>query len=80
MNGLRVYINQETAEKRGGYGVFYSRRDDGPFYRWCYEETVGQWRVSRVHSSEFSHRVLSTTNWKVVPVALQRSMGDHYQE
>jgi len=80
MNGLRVYINTEGSETRDGQGVFYSRRDDGPFYRWRYEEKAGRWRVARVHSSGFSPKFLSMTNWKVVPAALQRSMGEHYQD
>jgi len=75
MNGLRVYINHGDTD-----GVFYSRRDDGPFYCWCYQEQVGQWRVARVSSSKFSPRILSTTSWKVVPAALQRSIREHYQE
>jgi len=80
MNGLRVYINTETTETRGGYGVFYSRRENGPYYRWFYEEQVSQWRVARVHSSGFSPRVLCARSWKIVPAALQRSMVEHYQE
>ncbi len=80
MNGLRVYINPEVTEKSGGYGVFYSRRESGPYYRWRYEEKVSSWRGARVQSSDFSPRLLSTTNWKVVPAALQKSMIEHYQE
>jgi len=80
MNGLRVYVNQAGPETRGGHGIFYSRRDDGPFYRWFFEEKIGAWRVARVQASDFSPKALSTANWKGVPVALQRSMGEHYQE
>jgi len=30
INGLRVYINPEVTETRGGFGIFYSRRENGP--------------------------------------------------
>jgi len=80
MNGLRVYTNPQSQESQGAYGVFYCRREDGPYYRWYYEEKLSQWRVARVHGSDFSPGALSTTNWKVVPASLRRSMVDHYQE
>jgi hypothetical protein len=80
MNGLRVFINSQIAETLGGHGVFYSRREDGPYYRWFYEENRSRWRVARVQSSDFSPRMLSMASWKVVPVTLQKSMVDHYQE
>ena len=45
MNGLRVYIKPNGTELRSGPEVFYSRRGNGPFYRWLYEEKAAQWRV-----------------------------------
>jgi hypothetical protein len=30
MNGLRVYVNPHVKETCGGFGVFYSRRENGP--------------------------------------------------
>ena len=80
MNGLRVYMNPEIAETWGGHGIFYSRRENGPYYRWRYEEKLSQWSVARVHSSNFSPRMLCTTTWKVVPAALQKSMVEHYED
>ena len=80
MNGLRVYINPQVKETCGGFGVFYSRRENGPYYRWAFEETVKLWRVSRVSPSDFSPKTLSNANWKGVPAALQKSMVEHYQE
>jgi hypothetical protein len=80
MNGLRVYINPRVAETCGGFGVFYSRRENGPYYRWAYEEKRKVWRVSRVQPSDFSPKMLSNANWKGVPAALQKSMIEHYQE
>ncbi len=44
MNGLRVYTNTQHQETQGGYAIFYCRRDDGPYYRWSYEEQRKQWR------------------------------------
>lgn len=80
INGLRVYINPEVTETRGGFGVFYSRRENGPYYRWVYEETVKRWRVARVQPSDFSSRTFSTANWKGVPASLQKRMVEHYED
>ena len=80
MNGLRVYINTQATETHEGCGVFYSRRADGPYYRWRYDEKVTQWRVARMRLSDVTPKVLCTTNWKALPTALQRSMVEHYQE
>jgi hypothetical protein len=78
MNGVRVYTNPEIAETRSAADVFYSRRENGPYYRWCYEEK--QWRVARVSSTAFSPRLLCTVSWKIVPAALRKKMVDHYED
>jgi hypothetical protein len=80
MNGLRVYVNPQAAETDGGHGVFYSRRENGPYYRWAFEEKRSIWRVTRVLPTDFSPKALSNANWKGVPAALQKSMVEHYQE
>jgi hypothetical protein len=80
VNGLRVYINRGVPEATGGDRVFYSRRADGPYYRWRYEVEPQQWRVARMHSSDVSPRELYMSNWKTIPSALQKSLIDHYQE
>jgi hypothetical protein len=78
MNGLRVYINPKDTDVLDGSGEFYSRRDDGPYYLWRYEEELGQWCVSRIHPSELSPKVLSIASWKAVPSDLQVRLGEHY--
>lgn len=80
MDGLRIYVERSLTETAGGVPVFYSRRAEGPFYRWCYEREPKQWRVARVHSSDFSAKSLSMSRWKTVPAALQSCLTDHYQE
>jgi hypothetical protein len=80
INGLRVYVNPQVTETRGGFGVFYSRRENGPYYRWVYEEKVSRWRVARVQPSDFSSRTFSTANWKGVPASLQKRMVEHYED
>jgi hypothetical protein len=80
VNGLRVYINPQATETYGGYGIFYSRRENGPYYRWAYEEKVSRWRVARVQPSDFSSRTFCTANWKGVPASLQKSMAEHYED
>jgi hypothetical protein len=78
MKGLRIYINQVGA--RADSGIFYSRRADGPFYRWLYEEDLGQWCCSRVHLPNLTLRLLSITAWQNVPVALRARLDEHYLE
>ncbi|HEX8709333.1 MAG TPA: hypothetical protein VF723_13900 [Pyrinomonadaceae bacterium] len=80
MNGLRVYIDQPGTDSLREDKVFYSRRADGPYYRWRYEEQLGQWRADRVHPSDLAPRALCMASWKAVPVALQARLGEHYLE
>lgn len=80
MRELRVYISPASTGALGEQGVFYSRRADGPFYRWRYDETPGRWRFSRVCPSRLALRELCVANWTAVPVALQAKLGDHYLE
>lgn len=80
MRDLRVYVRYVVKGVAGGPAVFYSRRADGPVYRWRYEEAPGRWRYSRVHLSKFTLRVLSLTSWDAVPAALQNQLGEHYPE
>src|SRR5467141_3943583 len=67
MNGLRMYIKPLGPQTTGEPGVFYSRRGDGPYYLWQYEEKVGLWRGSRVTSTDFAPRELLMASWKIVP-------------
>jgi hypothetical protein len=78
MNGLRVYVNILPEERAKDSGAFYSRRDNGPFYRWTLADR--HWSAARVTSTSFSSKDLSATSWKLVPTALQRSMVEHYQD
>jgi hypothetical protein len=58
--------------------VFYSRRGNGPFYRWMFEQVKQRWNVSRVVSNDFNSHGLSLATWKTVPPALQSRLSDHY--
>lgn len=78
MNGLRMYTRPLETEPRSVVGVFYSRRGEGPYYLWRYEEKVGQWRGSRVSSGDFAPRELLMASWKIVPGALQTKLSEHY--
>jgi hypothetical protein len=80
MNGLRVYFHPAGTEARAGQRMFYSRRAGGPYYCWLYEETLGQWKCSRVHLSDMTLRALCLASWKAVPTALQTRLGEHYLE
>ena len=79
MNGLRMYTRPPVgSETRGGPVVFYSRRGEGPYYLWRFEEKLGQWRGSRVNLTDFAPRELLMASWKIVPIALQTKLGEHY--
>jgi hypothetical protein len=78
VNGLRIFILDVGVG--GDQSVFYSRRADGPYYRWSYEQTMEQWRSVRVHSAELPHLTFCIWPWKNVPRSLQRSLGEHYVE
>jgi hypothetical protein len=81
MNGLRVYINPKSIDARDRYIVFYSRRADGPYYRWRYEEGLGQWLFARVTPSDaLVPKALCIASWKSVPTALQARLNEHYLE
>jgi hypothetical protein len=79
-NGLRVYISPPSTETFGEECVFYSRRADGPYYRWCYEQEPGRWCSTRVHLSEMSIMAFCLASWKTVPPALQARLSEHYLE
>src|SRR5919106_1145270 len=61
MNGLRVYVNILPEERAKDSGAFYSRRENGPFYRWTLADR--QWSASRVSSASFSSKDLTATSW-----------------
>jgi hypothetical protein len=88
MSGLRVYVNAPSVGHASGDGVadrdptvngdFYSRRGNGPIYRWRYEEKLAHWRASRMHTADFDTQKLSNATWKSVPETLQVQLGSHY--
>ena len=78
MNGLRMYTKPGGAGTRVAPVVFYSRRGEGPYYLWRFEEKLGQWRGSRVNLTDFAPRELLMASWKIVPSALQTKLGEHY--
>ena len=80
MNGLRMFIIEGRATTAGGFQVFYSRRSNGPYYRWWYEHEQQQWRFARVHAEEVPSMTLCASSWKDIPLALQGSLVEHYVE
>jgi hypothetical protein len=80
VNGVRIYTAAATAIVASGGDVFYSRRGDGPYYRWFFEETIGRWRAARVIDAAFIRQSLSLATWKTVPEALQTRLSEHYLE
>jgi hypothetical protein len=80
MRDLRVYVDRIGAGARGEAAAFYSRRADGPYYRWLYAEGSGRWRCSRVRPDRLMLRVLSVAPWEAVPTTLRERLGEHYLE
>ena len=80
MKDLRVYVNPEDAADISEHRVFYSRRRDGPYYCWRYEERLGAWCGSRVLASDLQVKELCIAPWKALPAALQASIDAYYIE
>jgi hypothetical protein len=80
MRDLHVYIEPLGPDERGGQTAFYSRRADGPLYRWLYAEGAGRWCCSRVSLDRPALRVLCVARWDAVPAALRKRLGEHYLE
>jgi len=80
MRDLHVYVGPVSFEVRGGQTAFYSRRSDGPYYRWLYAEGAGRWSYSRVNLDRLELRVLCVAHWDAVPTALRDRLGEHYLE
>jgi hypothetical protein len=79
MQGLRVYINATagcTTPNQSIPEVFYSRRDEGPYYRWQYAAEAGRWRGARVRLDLVPDSL--RTAQKAVPAALRRELLEHY--
>ena len=75
MNGLRVYIDPKRTDT---FCVFYTRRADGPYYRWRYEELRGRWLGYRLRACELPVMELVSAPWKEVPTALKSRIDEHY--
>lgn len=80
IRNLHVYVVSSRAGALVERTMFYSRRSDGPYYRWLYEESAGGWRFSRVQLSKFTLSVLCAASWGAVPVELQARLDEHYLE
>lgn len=80
MRDLRVYVEPLGSGARTELTTFYTRRGDGPYYRWLYAEKTGRWRYSRVSLDRLSLRVLCVASWDAVPVPLRNRLGEHYLE
>jgi hypothetical protein len=76
MQGLRVYITTTDRDAQSKPVVFYSRRGEGPYYRWQYLEDVGRWRSSRVRLDLVPDSL--RTAQKAVPAELRTELLEHY--
>jgi len=80
VNGLHMFIVESGGQLTVRVPVFYSRRYDGPYYRWSYEQKLQGWRPVRVQAAELPHLTLSASRWQNVPRSLKTSLAEHYVE
>ena len=80
MNGLRVYCPSTVNGSHTDNGVFYSRRGDGPYYQWGYNEKSASWRGVRLTTSEHFGRAVDLATWKSLPAGLRARLEEHYVE
>jgi hypothetical protein len=81
MKELHVYSNPLDTNWRGEPTVFYSRRADGPYYRWLnIANEPEQWTFSRVHFSNIDASELCIAKWASIPVTLRARLREHYLE
>lgn len=78
MKELRVYTNLTSEDSSCNQTMFYSRRADGPYYLWFFENGQRRWQFSRVHISSLNLKELCVANWQAVPIALQARLSEHY--
>ena len=77
MRDLHVYIEPAGHGERG---TFYSRRADGPYYRWLYAEGPRRWLYARVRLDRPALRELRLAPWEALPPTLRSRLGEHYLE
>jgi hypothetical protein len=80
MRDLHVYAKTEDSGAARERTTFYSRRADGPYYRWLRAEGPVCWRYSRVSLDRPTLRLLRLAPWDCLPAALRDSLGAHYLE
>ena len=80
MNGLRVYAPVVNGSLDHVMDVFYSRRDNGPFYVWRYDQAQATWRPSRINTADVILQTVSSATWKSLPHSLRARLGEHYIE
>lgn len=80
LNGLRLFIPDAAVSVDSRSEIFYSRRSDGPYYRWSFEQHLQRWRCVRVPADQLPKLPLTLSRWKNVPDDLQRSLVEHYSE
>lgn len=78
--GLRIYINPAGQNAQGEPGVFYSRFERGPYYRWSFGDESLHWRSSRVSPTAMTIKAFCVAKWAALPSALQLRLHEHYSE
>ncbi len=80
LTGVRIFTLDSEDVRSDVSQIFFSRRSEGPYYRWSFAEDQQKWRSMRVPHDQLPHLPLNAWSWRNIPHALQRSLVDHYQE
>lgn len=81
MKELHVYRHPLDMNGCSEDVVFYSRRSDGPYYRWLHSECEPErWSSLRVSLSWLNRKMLSAVTWNTVPSTLRARLREHYLE
>ena len=78
MNGLRVYCPSTADGSHADNEIFYSRRSDGPYYQWGYNERTARWCGVRLITSRHFAREVDLAKWKALPASLRARLEEHY--
>ena len=76
ISGLHIYVNTVGPDTLDQYGVFYSQRLNGPYYRWTYEERLGRWSGHRLPSNLLPDALQN--GYQRVPQTLWVQLREHY--
>ncbi|MFN2533512.1 MAG: hypothetical protein ABR555_19700 [Pyrinomonadaceae bacterium] len=80
MKGLKLYTKLPVATAVPISSLFYSRRNQGPLYKWHYDHGLDGWRSRRLNDFEIELAQFCVASWQSIPESLQSKLREHYME